>query len=196
MFGHPDLSCCPCCAVARRVIETERLILRDWQERDRAPFAELGRDPDVMRHIGGVMDREASDAGVDRLMRDQNELGYTFWVVERKSDNALLGFCGLRHGGHPGTPVTSELEIGWRLAKHAWGKGYAREAAEASLQWGWDNCPHDRIAAWTVPANTASWGLMIRLGMVHRPELDFDHPAFAPDHPLCRHLVYTIGRPA
>ncbi len=49
---------------------------------------------------------------------------------------------------------------------------------------------------WTVPANTPSWGLMERLGMTHRPELDFDHPAFAAGHPLRRHLVYTIGRPA
>ena len=89
----------------------------------------------------------------------------------------------------------AELEIGWRLRRDAWGQGFAREAAAASLSWGWANFADHRIAAWTVPANIGSWGLMLRLGMVHRPELDFNHPRFAPDHPLYRHLVYTIDRP-
>lgn len=108
----------------------------------------------------------------------------------------MLGFCGLRRGGHAGTAVPDELEIGWRLRREAWGQGYAREAALASLDWGWANRDASRIAAWTVAANTASWGLMERIGMVRRPELDFDHPRFPAGHPLCRHIVYAIGRPA
>ncbi|MBK6802870.1 MAG: GNAT family N-acetyltransferase [Novosphingobium sp.] len=178
------------------MIETQRLLLRSWREADRPPFAAMSADPEVMRHLGGAVDRAASDAVIDRLTASERDHGHTFWAVERKEDGALLGFCGLRRGGHPGTGVTDELEIGWRLARHAWGQGYAREAAGASIVWGWANRGDARIAAWTVPANTASWGLMLRLGMVHRAELDFDHPAFAPGHPLSRHLVYTIDRPA
>lgn len=155
----------------------------------------MSADADVMRHLGGAVDRAASDAAIARLQACEAEQGQTFWAIERRTDAALLGFCGLRRGGHPGTPVPDELEIGWRLARHAWGQGYAREAAAACLDWGWANRSAARIAAWTVPANHASWGLMLRLGMVHRPELDFDHPQFAPGHPLCRHLVYTIDRP-
>lgn len=156
----------------------------------------MAADADVMQHLGGTMDRAQSDAVIARLSSCEAEQGLTFWAIERKSDASLLGFCGLRRGGHAGTRVPDELEIGWRLARHAWGQGYAREAAAATLAWGWANRPDARIAAWTVPANSASWGLMLRLGMIHRPELDFDHPAFAPGHPLCRHLVYTIERPA
>jgi RimJ/RimL family protein N-acetyltransferase len=183
-------------AKAGQMIDTERLILRPWREADRAPFAAMSADPEVMRHLGGVIDRAASDAVVDRLMACQAREGQCFWAIERRVDRALLGFCGLRRGGHQGTPVPDELEIGWRLARFAWGQGFAREAAEAALAWGWANRRDARIAAWTVPANIASWRLMERLGMTHREELDFDHPGFPPAHPLSRHLVYTIGRPS
>ena len=178
------------------MIETERLILRHWRDEDRAPFAEMSADPQVMLHLDGPVGREASDAVIDRLAREGRERGHTFWAIERKEDGAMLGFCGLRRGGHAGTAVPDELEIGWRLRREAWGKGYAREAALASLDWGWAHRDAPRIAAWTVTANAASWGLMERIGMVRRPELDFDHPRFAPGHPLCRHIVYAIGRPA
>lgn len=178
------------------MIETARLVLRGWRDADRAPFAAMSADPDVMRHLGGVVDGGQSDAAIEQLRAVEAEQGHTFWAIERRGDGALLGFCGLRRGGHAGTAVPAELEIGWRLARHAWGQGYAREAAAAALDWGWAHCPDPRIAAWTVAANTASWGLMLRLGMTARPELDFDHPLFAPGHPLRRHVVYTIDRPA
>ena len=178
------------------MIETERLIVRPWRDADRAPLAAMGADAEVMRHLGGVIDRAASDAAIDRYVAKAAQNGSDFWAIERRDDGAFLGFCGIRRGGHAGTPVPDEWEVGWRLRRDAWGQGYAREAAAASIDWAWANTPAARVAAWTVPANTASWGLMRRLGMVHRPELDFDHPAFAPGHPLCRHIVYTIDRPA
>lgn len=181
---------------ARLYCETPRLLLRSWQDADREPFAAMSADADVMRHLGGVLDPAASDAVIDRLAAVEAAQGQTFWAIEHKADGALLGFCGLRRGGHDGTPVTDELEIGWRLRREAWGQGFALEAAQATIAWGWANRTDSRIAAWTVPANTASWGLMLRLGMQHRPDLDFDHPAFAPDHPLSRHVVYTVQRPA
>jgi len=177
------------------VIETARLLLRDWRKEDREPFAAMSADEEVMLHLGGAVGRAESDAVIDRFRAKARDHGHTFWAVERKADGAMIGFCGLRRGGHPGTGVTDELEIGWRLARDAWGQGFAREAAEASIAWGWTHCPDRRIAAWTVPANSSSWGLMLRLGMVVRPELDFDHPRFTPGHPLSRHIVYTIDRP-
>lgn len=178
------------------MIETERLILRGWREEDREPFAAMSRDPDVMRHLDGVVDRAASDAAVDRQIANQAEDGCCFWAIERREDGAFLGFCGIRRGGHENTPVHGVWEIGWRLRRDAWGQGYAREAARACIDWAFATTPADRVYAWTVPANRASWGLMLRLGMSHRPEFDFDHPRFAKGHPLCRHLVYAIDRPA
>jgi RimJ/RimL family protein N-acetyltransferase len=177
------------------MIDTERLILRGWREEDGPEFVRVTNTPAVMRHLGGVEDPERLITAVERQQRMQRERGHCFWLVERRGDRALLGFCGLKAPGPADTPIADDVEIGWRLREDAWGQGYAREAAEASLAWGWANLQAPRIAAMTVPANTASWGLMLRLGMVRRPELDFVHPAFAPDHPLSQHVVYTIDRP-
>ena len=178
------------------MIATDRLILRPWRDADRAPFAAINRDPDVMLHLGGPVETAASDAMIDRQHRVQADQGHCFWAIERRDDGRLIGFCGLRRGGHPGTGVADELEIGWRLARDCWSRGYAREAASAAIAWGFANTDRPRITAWTVPANRASWGLMQRLGMVPRPDLDFDHPDFGEGHPLRRHVVYTIDRPA
>ena len=179
------------------MIRTARLILRGWREEDVAPFAAMFRDPAVMAHLGGVpADADAAARTVIAAHEGNRAAdGHCFWAIERAEDGAFLGFCGLRAGGHAGTPVHDELEIGWRLRHDAWGQGYAREAAEASFAWGWANTDRPRVAAWTVPANTASWGLMIRLGMKRRADLDFEHPFFTPGHFLSHHMVYTAGRP-
>jgi RimJ/RimL family protein N-acetyltransferase len=114
--------------------------------------------------------------------------------MERKEDRALLGFCGLKPGNV--VPLIGEVEIGWRLRHDAWGQGYASEAAEASLAWGWENRGMPRILAITVPANTRSRALMVRLGMERREQMDFDHPHFPPGHPLRAHITHVAERPS
>jgi len=177
------------------MIDTERLILRPWREADREPFFAMSQDPEVMTHIGPVAKTRAnSDPGIDRMMALQAERGHCFWVVERRADGALLGFCGLKICNDPG-PVEGEVEIGWRLRRDAWGQGYAREAAEASLAWGWANLDAPRIIAITVEANRPSWGLMLRLGMIRRSDLDFELADVPDDHPLRHIITYAIDRP-
>lgn len=177
------------------MIETDRLLLRAWEERDRAPFAALGQDPEVMATLGPLLSRSESDAMIDRLRGLQEELGHTFWAMERRADGATIGFCGLVRG-RLGTPIEGEPEIGWRLARPAWGQGYAREAAEASLAWAWANLPDQSVAAITATINGRSWGLMRRLGMTRDPAGDFDHPLVPEGSPLRAHVTYRIARPA
>jgi RimJ/RimL family protein N-acetyltransferase len=177
------------------MIATERLVLRPWQDADKARYSEVINTPAVMALMGGVATREDADRAIDAHRASQEAHGMCFWAVARRDDGVLIGMCGLRYGGHPGTGIADELEIGWRFAEAEWGKGYAGEAARASIDWGWANTRRNRIAAWTVPANRPSWRLMIRLGMTARPDLDFDHPRFPPGHPLRRHVVYVIERP-
>ena len=176
------------------MIETERLILRPWRDEDGPEFARVTNTPAVMEHLGGP--REPYDWRT--LVADQTALqsqhGFCFWIVERKADGALLGFCGLEPDAI-GPFGANDIEIGWRLREDAWGQGYAREAAQASLAWGWANLTVPSIHAMTLPANHRSWGLMERLGMIRRPDLDFGHPAFVEDHPLRRHIVYAAERP-
>ncbi len=115
-------------------IETERLLLRDWRDTDIAPFVRHTNTPAVMRWLGGVQaEAELESVVRDRLMRWQAERGFTFWAVERKADGALLGFCGLKIADTPGAPIEGAHEVGWRLREDAWGQGYAKEAAIASL---------------------------------------------------------------
>jgi RimJ/RimL family protein N-acetyltransferase len=176
------------------VIETERLILRGWHDSDVAPFHAMCNDPQVMRYLGPPLSLADAQLSADR----QNALivshGHCFWAVERKADGAFLGFTGIKPGP-AGTPLHDKLEIGWRLATAYHGQGYAREAAQASIDWAWANLPDDQILAMTVLENTASWGLMERLGMARVDALDFDHPAVPFDSPLRPHIVYAIARP-
>ncbi len=178
------------------MIRTPRLHLRPWREDDKPAAAALLNTPAATVHLDGVKDRAAHDAMIDAHRAMQARHGLSFWAVESLEDGMLAGLCGLRLGGHPGTRVANELEIGWRFGEAFWGRGLAREAAAACLRWGWANTARPRISAWTVPANRASWGLMVRLGMVRRPDLDFDHPRFPDGHPLRRHVVHVAERPA
>lgn len=178
------------------MIETERLRLRPWRDADKPEFHALVNTPAMMAHFGGPVPREKHDAILDAQMEQQARHGHCMWAVEGRENGELMGVCGLRIGGHEGTPVLGELEIGWRIGEAWWGRGVAREAATASLAWGWANTDRARISAWTVIENTRSWGLMERLGMRRRTDLDFRHPAFAPDDPLGAMIVYAIDRPA
>ena len=113
-------------------LETERLILRDWHEDDWAPFWGGTNTPAVMRWLGGLAEEDTKASAQERLERYRRDFGHTFWVVERKSDGAILGFCGLKRCTDENGPF-GMVEAGWRLREDAWGKGYAKEAAAESL---------------------------------------------------------------
>lgn len=176
------------------MIGTERLILRRWRAADAAPFHAMGNDPAVMAYLGPPMSQAAVDAAIARQNDLFDRLGHCFWAIERREDGAFLGFCGLKPGAID-TPIEGRIEIGWRLAAAQWGKGYAREAAQASLDWGWAELDADSIWAITVRGNARSWGLMERIGMVRRPDFDFDHPLPGLEARLKPHISYSIGRP-
>lgn len=178
------------------VAETDRLRLRTWDEEDRAPYLATCNTETVTAHLNGPATEEEIDAALARIAKCLQDLGFGFWVVERKSDGALLGYCGLRICDDLERPVHGDVEIGWRLREDAWGQGYAREAAEAALAWAWANLDVDRVVSFTLPANEPSWRLMERLGMTRRSDLDFAHPRFPPDHSLSRHITYVMERPA
>ena len=173
------------------MIETPRLWLRAWREDDVAPFHAMSRDAEVMRYLGPLGDERAARGAYERMVERQTNDGFCFWAVERKTDGAFIGFCGLLRAR---PPIEGEIEIGWRLARDAWGMGYAREAADACLAWAWANLDVSSIAAITVPANARSWGLMARLGMTRVAGGDFDHPDLAEGDPLRRHILYRIAR--
>lgn len=175
-------------------IDTDRLILRDWREADWPGFFRTTNTPAVMQWLGGVLDDDGMAKQRGRVEACHAAHGHCFWVVERKRDEALLGFCGLKRADAPGSTVTGAMEIGWRLREDAWGQGYAKEAASASLDAAFDCFGSDEVIALTVEGNTASWGLMHRLGMHRRADLDYDDMRYGP--PWRRSIVYAIDRAA
>lgn len=176
-------------------IATDRLILREWRKQDVAPFMRRLNTPTVTRWLGGVQLRADFEASYERMTREQRENGHCFWIIERAEDAAILGFCGARVAGHPGTNVHGKIELGWRLGEDVWGCGYAKEAALAAIEWCWTALTVDELIAYTVPQNAPSWGLMERIGMNRRNDLDFLHPAFKIGHELSQHITYSIARP-
>jgi len=173
-------------------LETQRLVLRRWDESDREPFAVMNADPDVMRYFEAPLSRAQSEALVDRIGTVFASYGFGLWAVEVKGGPRFVGFTGLA----PLNPLVPYpgIEVGWRLARSAWGRGYATEAAQASLAYGFDVAGLDEIVSVTAVANSPSRAVMERLGMTHDPAEDFDHEALAPDSPLRRHVIYRLSR--
>jgi len=162
------------------VATTARLRLVGWDEQRRAEFVRVTNTPAVMRWLGGVAGPRAMAAALDRLDCFERDHGHTFWVVERREDAALLGFCGLKRVNAPGGEhLHGAFEIGWRLREDAWGHGYASEAARASLDLAFGSLGARFVVALTVPGNVSSQKVMTRLGMRRMPHLDFLDRRFA-----------------
>ena len=173
------------------VARTDRLILRTWSDGDSDRFYEAMNTPAVMRHLGGVQDRAAWDAAKERLDSYQRDHGHTFWIVEKIADGEILGFCGLKRvNAEEAGPITGDFEVGWRLRESAWGQGIAKEAAIAALDLAFGRFGAPHVVALTVSENRESWGLMERLGLVRRKDLDFDDPRFGPE--LNPTIIYRI----
>ena len=147
-------------------IDTERLHLRRWRFFDRAPFAALNADPEVMRHFPSTLDEQESNAFAYRNAALLEVHGYGLWAVEVLATGEFVGFVGLNHPTWE-APFTPCTEVGWRLARSAWGQGYATEGARAALAFGLDSLLMDEILSWTVPANSRSRRVMEKLGMRH-----------------------------
>lgn len=166
-------------------------MLRRWREDDKEPFAALNADPVVMEHFPATLSREDSDALAERIEAGFDEHGFGLWAVE--ADGEFIGFTGLSVPRFT-APFTPCVEIGWRLARSAWGRGYATEAARASLEDGFGRAGLTEVISFTAVQNVRSQAVMRRLGMTHDPADDFDHPALPAGHPLRRHVLYRIRR--
>lgn len=179
---------------------TSRLELRQWHECDRTPFAALNSDPLVMEHFPAPLNRDQSDALMGRCVEQLQRDGNGRWAVQIRASGEFIGFVGLAMPGWEAafTPCT---EIGWRLARSAWGHGYATEAANTVLARAFGPLGLDEVVSFTTTHNLRSQRVMQRIGMTHGLSEDFDHPRVA-DGPLRRHVLYRLsktdweGRPA
>jgi RimJ/RimL family protein N-acetyltransferase len=174
-------------------LRTDRLLLRPWREADLDPFAALNADPAVMEYFPKTLDRQESDSLAARFRDLFRRQGYGPWAVEVPVLAPFIGFVGLHHVAFE-APFTPCVEIMWRLAREHWGRGYATEAARASLRHGFEQLGLDEIVSFTVPENARSRAVMERIGMTRSVGDDFDHPALPEGHRLQRHVLYRIRR--
>ncbi|WP_279050251.1 GNAT family N-acetyltransferase [Cedecea davisae] len=171
--------------------QTERLILRPWREEDLPSFAEMNADPEVMRYFLNPLTEDESRDYLESFRQRMAENGFGFWALEERSSGELAGFVGLNRPGYT-LPFSPCVEIGWRLRKAFWGKGYAPEAAARALRVGFEEYGLESIVAFTALPNMPSQRVMEKLGMTREGE--FDHPMVSEGHPLLRHVWYQIQR--
>jgi RimJ/RimL family protein N-acetyltransferase len=173
------------------VAETDRLVLRQWREEDKAPFAAMNADPEVMTYFPAPLGREESDLIVDRNRRRIAGRGWGLFAVDTKETGAFIGLVGLARPSFA-APFTPAVEIGWRLARPFWGRGFATEAATAVVAMAFGPLGLRKLVSFAPPANLRSQRVMLRIGMVRVPDGDFLHPGLAADHPLALHALYRL----
>jgi RimJ/RimL family protein N-acetyltransferase len=176
-------------------LRTGRLILRQWEERDRPFFHRINSDDRVMHFFSARRDRAQSDAMMDRFVAEIERYGFGFAAAEIAETGETIGFIGLEH-----CDVSTEfipagaVEVGWRLAPEFWGKGYASEGANAWLDFGFGSIGLAEIFSFAVWNNDPSTAVMRRIGMEHVAGAEFDHPSVPDTHPhLKRHVLYRIS---
>ena len=176
------------------VIRTDRLVLRRWRDDDRPHYLAMNQDPVVMEHMQGLQSADVSNDFIDRIEAHWDEHGWGLWALEVPGIAPFIGFTGL----WPATHVLGweSREVGWRLARQYWGRGYATEGAREALRFGFEDHGFDEIVSFTVPQNVRSLAVMQRIGLIRDPDGDFDHPRVDPvAYPhLVRHVLYRLSR--
>lgn len=177
-----------------KTLETPRLLLRPWNDRDAVPFYLMSQDPQVMEYFPSLWSMDMVSSFIDRMNVQLADKMFTLWAVEERSSKEFMGFIGLNCPAWE-AHFTPCVEIGWRLAAAFWGKGYATEGALAALDYAFKHLQLPQVVAFTVPGNLKSRRVMEKIGMIRDLEGDFIHPKLNPQHPFARHVLYTIKNP-
>ncbi|MFC5906142.1 GNAT family N-acetyltransferase [Streptacidiphilus monticola] len=177
-------------------LRTERLLLRQWEDRDLDPWAAMNAREEVRRYLGPVLTRDQAAASVARFRAALDERGWGWWAVEVRETGRFIGFTGMDPVDDDVPHLAGGVEIGWRLAPDAWGHGYATEGARAVVGFAFETLGLPEVLAITAEGNTASQAVMRRLGMTEDPGAAFADESAPPDSPYRRQVVYRLERAA
>jgi RimJ/RimL family protein N-acetyltransferase len=172
------------------VLRTERLLLRPWRDDDVEAFAALNADPIVMEHFPSLLDRAQTEAMVGRIRAHFDREGFGLWAVEVPGVAPFIGFTGLQRP----TFMPESVEVGWRLARAAWGAGYATEAARAAVAYAFETLALPELISMTVPSNVRSQRVMAKLGFIRDPLADFEHPNIPVGAAMRSHWLFRLRR--
>ncbi|MEX5444309.1 GNAT family N-acetyltransferase [Acinetobacter schindleri] len=172
-------------------IQTPRLILRQWQDSDTAPFIQMCANDEVMRYFLKTLDATEATVFLEHIRTDIEKRGWGLFAVELKATGEFIGFIGL-HVHPPEFEMADAPEIGWRLLPQYWHQGYATEGAKAVLKYAFRTLRLEKVISFTACVNTPSKRVMQKIGLEKVGE--FDHPLVPADHILCRHVLYEKQR--
>lgn len=175
-----------------RFITTARLLLRPWEDNDRPAYATMNQDPEVMRFFPAPQSRETSDRAIDAWMSELDTRGWSNWAVAIRDTGRFIGFIGLTVPKRV-LPFSPCVELGYRLCRDSWGRGYATEGAIAAVRAGFEQAGLTEIVSFTAKLNLPSQAVMKRAGL-HDSGRDFDHPAVPEGHALRPHVLYRATR--
>ncbi|MBW8348825.1 GNAT family N-acetyltransferase [Bacillus sp. IITD106] len=172
-------------------VETLRLQLSDWKETDLEPFSRLNADEQVMMYFPKPLSKEETNVFHQSILSELKECGFGLYAVEVKENKEFIGFIGF-HKATFKADFTPCIEIGWRLKKEAWGKGYATEGASACLQYGFNELGFSDVYSFTSDVNKPSKNVMKKIGMNFIKT--FNHPKIKNDSPLSKHVLFHISQ--
>lgn len=175
------------------ILQTNRLILRDWEKSDVDPMTKINQDKKVNEFLPGPYTQEQTKAMIDRWQQHYLEKGYGLYAVELKSTHEIIGFLGLMSPSFE-AHFTPAIEIGWRLASQHWNQGYATEGAKAVLHYAFIKLRLNEVVSFTVVNNLASRRVMEKIGLKHAFNDDFEHPNLDSTSSLRKHVLYRLKR--
>lgn len=176
-----------------KILETERLILRTWENSDLDPMAAIDQDPLVCKYLLGIGNRDATAAGVQRMMKHYQEHGFSLYAVELKETGEMIGFLGLSIPSFK-AHFTPAVEIGWRLASQHWNKGYATEGAKAVIDYAFNQLGLNEIVSFCLVNNQASRRVMEKIGLHRNAQDDFERSDLPEGSPLRPHVLYRLSK--
>ena len=165
-----------------QILETSRLILREFRPEDADALARVISDRETMRFYPAPFDRRGVGEWIDRNLQRYADDGHGLWAMILKSSGELIGDCGLTVQLVEGT---SEIEIGYHVRRDLWGQGLATEAARACRDYGFEHLPVERLISLIRPRNLPSRRVAEKNGMTVRKEVMWRD---------LLHLVYAVRR--
>lgn len=168
-----------------------RLGFRNWQDADIQKMAEINADPDVMEFFPGTHSYEKTEEFIERMKKQMAAKGYCYFAVDKLENAEFIGFIGISDQTYEAS-FTPCIDIGWRLGKKEWGKGYATEGAGRCLDYAFNQLGIKKIYSIAPKINAKSEHIMLKIGM--RKVGEFIHPALARDERLKQCVLYEISK--
>ena len=173
------------------LFKSDRLGFRNWLSTDIVKLAAINSDKEVMAFFPSTRTLSETESFIKRMQKQYAEKGYCYFAIDKLDNGEFIGFIGLSEQNYE-ADFTPCIDIGWRLAKSEWNKGFATEGAKKCLDFAFETLQLDKVYAIALVANTKSEQVMKKIGM--RKVKFFDHPQLMDNYRLRKCVLYDIDK--